>query len=260
MALFRESLDQRVFLGRLSEVCSELEADIFAYCLMTNHIHLVVRQGTTRLGTVMHRLLLSYAQYFNRKHGRVGHVFQNRYFSRMCRNDRYLMAVARYVHLNPVKAGLVAAAADWPWSSHREYLGLPGPQLALQEPVLSLFGGSRAEFGSFVDGASLDELPEPGSLLDDGGAVWEPLEADKAASILDNLAQETCRSLGLPEADLLRRSNEPRFVAARELFVDQARRAGCSGAAIACRLDVSPAAVSGILRRLRARETAGATS
>ena len=96
-------------------------AEIIAYCLMTNHFHLALKVGAVTLSAIMQRLLTSYVSWFNRKHARTGHLFEARYQAKLCRDDAYLRNVIRYIHYNPVKAGLVKDPRDWPWSSARDF-------------------------------------------------------------------------------------------------------------------------------------------
>ena len=90
---------------------------LIAYCLMGNHFHLVIKVGAETISSIMHRLLTAYAKSFNQRHERSGHLFQARFSSKLIGDDAYLQTVFKYVHLNPVKAGLVKNPKDWPWSS-----------------------------------------------------------------------------------------------------------------------------------------------
>ena len=99
---------------------------LHAYCLMPNHVHLVLRTAEASLARFMQSLQQSYTQRFNRRYGQVGHVFQGRYKALLCETDEYLVTLVRYVHLNPVRAGLAARAEDYPYSGHRAYLGGSG--------------------------------------------------------------------------------------------------------------------------------------
>lgn len=100
----------------------EGEYEIYAYCLMDNHIHLLIKEGEDTIQRSVKRIGVSYAYYFNKKYARIGHVFQDRFRSETIEDDKYLMSVVRYIHNNPVKAGIVEKALDYPWSSYHEYL------------------------------------------------------------------------------------------------------------------------------------------
>jgi hypothetical protein len=133
----------------------------YAYCLMPNHVHLVVRTVDATLARFMQGLQQSYTQRFNRRHGQVGHVFQGRYKAVLCGTDEYLVTLVRYVHLNPVRAGLVARAEDYPYSGHRAYLAGTPTDLVDPTPVLRLVGGPRAYAGLVSGEAAGGALPPP---------------------------------------------------------------------------------------------------
>lgn len=97
----------------------EMGAQVLAYCLMGNHFHLVVKVAASTLSAFMQRLSGSYGAGFNRRHDRVGHLFESRYKDKLCLDDRYLLALIHYIHMNPVRAGLVSAPEEWPWSSFK---------------------------------------------------------------------------------------------------------------------------------------------
>ena len=118
-AIFLEELDYQRFLSALAVVKDASECAVLAYCLMTNHVHLVVRTGREPIGVLMKRLGVRYASWFNRKYGRVGHLFQDRFKSVPADDDAYLVALIRYVWRNPVEAGLVARPEEYRWSSRR---------------------------------------------------------------------------------------------------------------------------------------------
>src|SRR4030042_1544158 len=118
-AIFKGDADREDFLSRLDELCANGAAAVYAWCLMDNHLHLAIRAGGRPLATTMRRLLTGYAMGFNRRHGRVGHLFQNRYKSVVVEEERYFLALVRYIHRNPLRAELVAsveALAAYPWS------------------------------------------------------------------------------------------------------------------------------------------------
>lgn len=93
-------------------------AVLHAYCLMTNHFHLAIEVAEVPLSAIMQRLLTGYCKYFNAKYDRTGHLFEARHNANICLEDRYLTALIRYIHMNPVRADLVARPEDWPWSSY----------------------------------------------------------------------------------------------------------------------------------------------
>ena len=122
--IFDDNDDRRQFLLVLQEVCHRYNWICHAYCLMSNHYHLLIETPDGNLSQGMRQLNGVYTQYFNRRHGRVGHVFQGRYKGILVDKNSYLLELARYIVLNPVRAGLVRSAREWPWSSYRATAGL----------------------------------------------------------------------------------------------------------------------------------------
>jgi REP element-mobilizing transposase RayT len=133
-AVYLTAADYEAFLTVLQTTREHYPFSLYAYVLMPNHFHLLLEVQEIPTGRLMQALLTGYARRFNRVHHRHGHVFQGRYQAIVCERDRYLLALARYIHLNPVRAGLVKRPRDWQWSGHAEYLGTsprglidPGP-------------------------------------------------------------------------------------------------------------------------------------
>ena len=119
--IFRDDEDKARFLLRLGQNVEEGKCSVYAWVLMSNHVHILFRSGKDGISTVMRKLLTWYAQYFNRKHRRTGHLFENRYKSILCDEDNYLLALIRYIHLNPMRAGMVKTIEEldlYPWSGH----------------------------------------------------------------------------------------------------------------------------------------------
>jgi len=133
---------------------------IHAFCLMTNHVHLAVQVGATPLARIMQNLGFRYTQYFNRRHQKTGHLFQGRYKALLVEADSYLLELVRYIHLNPVRAGMVARPEDHPWSGHNAYLGAEGIPWLTTDWVFAQWaptkGAARRHYRQFVD-AGLDE-------------------------------------------------------------------------------------------------------
>lgn len=118
-AIFLDDEDRERFLRNLAVVKEVSGCRILAYCLMTNHVHLVVRVGVEPIGSVVKRLGVRYVRWYNDKYARVGHLFQDRFASRPVDDDAYLLTLLRYVWNNPVEAGIVARPEDYRWSSVR---------------------------------------------------------------------------------------------------------------------------------------------
>lgn len=126
-AIYQDDGDREQFLETLTEVCTRFNWIIHAYCLMDNHYHLLVETPESNLSLGMRQLNGVYTQRYNRKHGRVGHVFQGRFKSIIVQKESYLLELARYIVLNPVRAKMVRTARQWPWSSYRATVGLASP-------------------------------------------------------------------------------------------------------------------------------------
>ncbi len=157
-AIFRDDHDRETYLARLATCRERFGFRVYAYCLMGNHVHLALERGSIPLGRIMLALQFFYSQRFNRRHDRVGHLFQGRYGAFLVEKERYLLALLRYIHLNPVKAGLVGRARDYVWSSDRHYRSGTAPEWLDLARVLRMLGRSRTEavtkYRRLVDGAA----------------------------------------------------------------------------------------------------------
>lgn len=124
--IFSDDQDRIKFLQRLGENITEAKCSIYAWVLMSNHVHILFKSGKKGISAVMRKLLTWYAVYYNRRHKRSGHLFENRYKSILCEEDRYLMALIRYIHLNPKRAGMVKTLEEldrYAWSGHSAVIG-----------------------------------------------------------------------------------------------------------------------------------------
>ena len=118
--IFYSDEDYERFLSLLWKYKNKFKAKLYAYCLMPNHIHLLLDTATKQLlSKTMHGISLSYAMYFNSKYKKCGHLWQNRYKNNLVRNDQYLLNVVNYIEYNPVKAGICTKPEEYPWSSYR---------------------------------------------------------------------------------------------------------------------------------------------
>jgi len=122
-AIFYSDGDRLIFSDVLAEVCRRFNWIVHAYCQMDNHYHLLVETPDGNLSKGMRHLNGVYTQRFNRKQNRIGHVFQGRYKAILVDKDSYLLELARYIVLNPVRARMLRSAEDWPWSSYRATAG-----------------------------------------------------------------------------------------------------------------------------------------
>ena len=163
--IFVDERDREAWLEVLRIVCERCHFVVHAYCQMTNHYHLMVETVEGNLSQGMRQLNGIYTQQVNRRHGLVGHVLQGRYKAILVQKQTYLLALARYIVLNPVRAGMVGAPDDWPWSSHRFTLGeREPPEWLATEWLLQQFGESRDEATSQYRQYVLDGLGEASPL------------------------------------------------------------------------------------------------
>ena len=141
-SIFFDDTDRLMWLQTLGEVCAHFNFSVHAFCQMTNHYHLLIETRDGKLAKGMRQLNSVYAQYFNRRHALVGHVFQGRYKAILVDKESYLLEVARYIVLNPVRAGLVRLPDEWRWSSFLLTSKLlPPPDWLDVSRLLSKFGG-----------------------------------------------------------------------------------------------------------------------
>ena len=146
--IFKDRYDRKAFLNRLGDVLLDTSTSCYAWVLMSNHIHLLLRTGLDPIATVMRRLLTGYAQQFNRRHERHGHLFQNRYKSILCEEEPYLLQLIRYIHLNPIRAGIVKdlrGLNPYPYSGHAVLMGRQKRPWQDREYVLGYFGSKEKE-------------------------------------------------------------------------------------------------------------------
>jgi REP element-mobilizing transposase RayT len=155
--IFLSDYDRNQFLDRLSNLLIDTETLCYAWSLMPNHFHLLLLPVRFKLAVVMRRLLTGYAVTFNLIHNRMGHLFQNRYKSIVCDKEAYLIELIRYIHLNPIRAGLVNTLQDldrYPWSGHAVLMGNRKMEGQVVEEILQLFGKTllraRGKYRQFV--------------------------------------------------------------------------------------------------------------
>jgi REP element-mobilizing transposase RayT len=174
-AIFGDDEDRVRFLLRLVRVLEETGTACLAFALMTNHYHLLLQIRGTPLARVMRRLGTGHAMAFNRRRGRVGHLYQNRYKSRIVDGEGDLRGVVRYIHLNPVKARMVAdvlSLATYPWTGHATLMGRRRARFLDAAAALRLFGDdprlARREMARFLEAGMAEGDPDPGSDAGEG--------------------------------------------------------------------------------------------
>jgi len=138
--IFVNKADRSTFEDYVAAGVKRYDHRIHAYCWMSNHVHLALQVGNTPLGRIIQNLASRYAKSFNIRRRKSGHLFQGRYRAILVDADRYLLALVRYIHLNPVRAGIAADPGDYPWSSHRCYLGRMRREWLTTDWVLGTLG------------------------------------------------------------------------------------------------------------------------
>jgi REP element-mobilizing transposase RayT len=190
--IFRSVIDYQNFLERFDIILTETDTPCYAWALMPNHVHLLLRTGEVPLSTVMRRLLTGYAQQFNRQHKRHGQLFQNRYKSFLCEEEPYFLELVRYIHLNPVRARIVnnlKALNNYTKTGHAVLMGRLKNTWQDTEYVLRIFSktlrSARKNYLSFVsNGLSMGRRPDlvGGGLIRSVGG-WSALKAARATGM-----------------------------------------------------------------------------
>ncbi len=192
--IFRDNTDRNNFLDRIGRIIKETNTGCFGWALIPNHFHLVLKTGDVPIATVMRRLLTGYAISHNKRHRRSGHLFQNRYKSILCQEDTYLLELVRYIHLNPIRAGIVKdvkALDKYPFAGHSVIMGKVNNDWQDIEWVLRLFDNrlwvARRRYRAFVEKG----IPEGrrsdltgGGLIRSGGG-WAAVKAKRRARIFE---------------------------------------------------------------------------
>ena len=190
--IFRDGADRNNFVERFGRLVSETKTVCYAWALLPNHFHLLLKTGNLPIATVMRRLLTGYAVTFNRRHHRTGHLFQNRYKSILCQEDSYLLELVRYIHLNPLRTGLVNSMKQlnvYEFCGHSFLLGKRKNYWQDNNTVLKLFGRrvslARKHYLEFIErGLALGRRPDltGGGLIRSAGG-WKELKAFRSLGI-----------------------------------------------------------------------------
>ena len=262
-AVFLDDHDRRSFLSLVAEAKSRFGCTVLAFCLMDNHIHLTIRDDQGTLSKTLHLLNGAYAKRFNLRHERTGHLFERRFWSPMLDSDSYLTMCVRYVHMNPVEAGMVRHPAEYRWSSYSSYLGVRQPPGFLDtQIVLAHYGNDIEQFRTQTEQSAppslvLDQLrsPNPPGILGPEDATSERslrmLSVDAPPTVgIDDVIAVCAVVTDVPEAGIRTKSQGRRSPARQLASYIAHRHAGIPLREIAEALDhSSPAAVSVANRR-----------
>ena len=252
MAIYRDDTDRRSFLDVLADVADTHDLVCHAYCLMTNHYHVVTTTTRANLSGAMRQLNGCYAQRWNRRHTRAGHVFQGRFNAQIVQREGYFATVCRYVLMNPVRAGLVRAPEDWSWSSYRATVGLgPRPSFLQVDLLLGMFcqddpAGGADRFRQFVAAVDARATRVSSCLLLGDEAFRKRFERTAAAA-----SHEVPRRQRQVRPDLDAIFARAISRRARTTQMAQAHRRGYAMTEIASYLDLHPTTVSKAIRSAR---------
>jgi REP element-mobilizing transposase RayT len=188
---------------------------LHGYCLMTNHIHLIIQVGNLPLSKIVQNISFRYTKYINKKKKRIGHLFQGRYKAVLIDADTYLLELVRYIHNNPVRAGMVKNALDYKWSSHQPYLGKQKIPFLTMDLVLGQFGKtvglSRKKFKQYVERKSGEgQQAEFYKGIHDTRVLGDENFAEKVLQqkltfkkpSLQRIVQQVCKQFGVQEKEL----------------------------------------------------------
>lgn len=249
-AIFLSDSARQLFLRDLLFIKSKIPFLIHAYCLMTNHIHLLLEAINAPLEEALEYVLGRHAKRLNAELGRRGYVFEKRYDDVPCLSEPHYLNAIAYIANNPVRAKMVARAEDWAWSSHRELTGEAENLFLCRSEVLARFGGLE----SYLEHCARQPRAEAvrlstgllGQKLKDDAYV--ELAGETLVESLAALANECADRTGLALEDIVGPARDRRESTARTLFMRRADELGIPGVAIARFLGRSPASVSRTLR------------
>jgi len=267
----RDKEKLRTILERTKERYGYL---LHGYVFMSNHYHLLIETPRANIKQIMQNINTSYTVFVNRKYGRSGHLFQGRYKAFIVNKERYLLVLGRYIHLNPVRAGVVRRPEDFGWSSYRDYLSVRSDGLVDTDETLGLFSKRRGlairRYREFVDGGLRERSPLEnaiGSLLGDEGfrervigylrvlpdkaAIPEIRKIRKKRGI-DEIVRDVARYYGLPEIDLLRRRRRAEGQRKIAVYLSKVLSGG-KNAEIGSVFGITIQAVTNVVRRVEKR-------
>ena len=211
---FASESDYQAYLERLARYRRQYVYTVYAFCLMPNHVHLLVQSSAHPLAKFMHGLQQSYTQYFNKKHKKTGHLFEGRYKAILCQEDPYLLELIRYIHLNPVRASMVKAPEQYAHTGHHAYVQGKGSEIINPARVLNMLGGSRGYRKFVQDGIKGGHRDEYYAVADQRflgdqdftEAMWaeedEPPPRPEGKGGIDAAARRLAKHLGVEVAVL----------------------------------------------------------
>jgi putative transposase len=192
--IFLDDEDKSRFIDTLYEKNKDKKYAVYAYCLMDNHVHLLINEVSDEISRIMKRINVSYAYYFNKKYGRIGHLFQDRFKSEVIKDETQLLAVARYIHNNPVKAGIVGHVWEYKWSSFNLYINHHSNRADVIEKdlLLEMFSQDRSRAVELFLGYSKQENEDSFIDVKEEASIDKPIqnEIDARLFIADFLKEK----------------------------------------------------------------------
>ena len=267
-SVFPADIDRYHFFLLLQEGTCRFGYRVHAFCFMTNHIHLVLQPSDIPLSRGMQNLSFRYTRWINWREKRTGHLFQGRYKAILVDGDCYLLELVRYIHLNPVRAGMGQTPDEYPWSSHRAYLGKEFFPWLSMDVVLEQFGQSsgraRTAYEAFVlDGLGEEQRPEFSGGGEDSRLLGDDCFAGKCLSrgggmahhlTVQEIIDEVCRAYAIDEADLKTSSQRRVASEARAVVGWLACELGCAtSTAVGKYVNRDVGSISSSVRRLSMR-------
>lgn len=202
--IFLDNDDRKRFITTLFEIVKEEETDIYAYCLMDNHVHLLLHEEPEDIARLMKRINVSFASYFNKKYKRVGHLFQDRFKSECVDSIDYLLAAVRYIHNNPLNAGIVSSPEKYRWSSYYDYINTRKRNNIKTDKVLNIFSENKIEaMKQFIEFGGLDSDIRFIDFLEQSNDEIRDEQVKRANEALNNILS----SKGLCISDLSEKTN-----------------------------------------------------
>lgn len=265
--IFKDVSDCQKYLQILTIYKNRYHCRLYAYILMSNHVHLLIETKDTPLSKILQGINQSYTLYFNRRYRMVGHLFQGRYKAILCDQDAYLLALLKYIHQNPLRAKIVETLKDYPWSSHHAYAGKNNPLALIDiDQVLRMLSGNndraRNKYRQFMSEkqtlgkeevyATVDQRVQGSEDFVDevlkkyDGAIRK--ERKKKEYTLNAISGAVEKRHSVPLPALRSSAKERRIMLARRVFTQAAKEYGYRGKEIAEYLRKDPASVSGYLQ------------
>lgn len=238
--IFNQLRDKEFFLEQLQYQIDEGNILIVAYCLMDNHIHLLIHSDLQAMAEALKWINIKFAGRYNTKYNQIGHVFQDRYKSEVINTEEHFLQAIRYIHNNPVKAKIVSNVSDYQWSSYKSYLGNEDRLIDSEEKqtVIDLFSGSILQFKKF----HLEDETETYEFLE----VQEDLEREREEKAI-RIIKKYCKEYGIAEVDELNNRKD----VLEEVVIELLKSSHLSHRKIAELTGVTRGRVHGIANKIR---------